>query len=231
MERRQADAFLRSVTWLADAPADFQDQVLAKCDMLRFGRSDLIYDAGDEASGLFGVVEGHLEVHLPAPGVDATLSYIGGPGSWFGDIAAVTGQRRKIGIIAGSDCQLLRLPRSEIARMTASDPIVWRHFLFLLARNYAKTMSVVSALKQSDPVRRVACMLLVLSEESLGATGIAASQSDIAELTHLGRSKVNASLKALEGLGHIRRRYGLVEVTNATGLRDFISGPVSRNPQ
>lgn len=37
-------------TWLTGTTADFQDQVLAKCDMLRFGKSDLIYDAGDEAS-------------------------------------------------------------------------------------------------------------------------------------------------------------------------------------
>jgi len=43
----------------------------------------------------------------------------------------------------------------------------------------------------------------------------------LAELTHLGRSKVNASLKALEAGGHIRRRYGSIEVTSAAGLRDF----------
>jgi CRP/FNR family transcriptional regulator, cyclic AMP receptor protein len=229
MDRRQAEAFLRSVTWLAEAPVQFQNQVLAKCDMVRFKKSDLIYDAGDEASGLFGVVEGYLEVHLPAPGVTATLSYIGGPGSWFGDIAAVTGQRRRIAIVAGSDCQLLRLPRVEIARMTASDPIVWRYFLFLLASNYAKAMSVVTALKQADPVRRVAHMLLILSEEDLGGTGILASQFDLAELTHLGRSKVNASLKALEGRGHIRRRYRVIEVTSAPALRDFIAEPGAGN--
>jgi CRP/FNR family transcriptional regulator, cyclic AMP receptor protein len=228
MERRQAEAFLRRVTWLGEAPEDFQDQVLAKCDMLRYKKSDLIYDAGDEASGLFGVVEGHLEVHLPAPGVTPTLSYIGGPGSWFGDIAAVTGARRRIAIIAGSDCQLLRLPRLEITRMTASDPILWRQFLLLLARNYAKAISLVWALKQDDPVKRVACLLLILSEENSAGTEIAASQWDIAELINLGRSKVNSSLKALEGRGHIRRRYGSIEVTNAVALRDFIAGPSER---
>jgi CRP/FNR family transcriptional regulator, cyclic AMP receptor protein len=115
--------------------------------------------------------------------------------------------------------------------MTASDPIVWRYFLFLLARNYAKAMSVIWALKQDDPVRRVACMLLILTEEDLGGTGIVASQWDLAELTHLGRSKVNSSLKALEGRGHIRRRYGSIELTNAIGLRDFVSQPVSRDPK
>ncbi len=47
--------------------------------------------------------------------------------------------------------------------------------------------------------------------------------SGLAELTNLGRSKVNSSLKALEGRGHIRRRYGSIEVTNAPGLRDFVA--------
>jgi CRP/FNR family transcriptional regulator, cyclic AMP receptor protein len=225
MDRRQAEAFLRSVTWLAEAPVHFQDQVLAKCDMVRFKKSDLIYDAGDEASGLFGVVEGYLELHLPAPGVTATLSYIGGPGSWFGDIAAVTGEPRRITIAAGTDCQLLRLPRLEIVRMTANDPILWRQFTLLLVRNYIKAMGLIWTLKQDDPVKRVACLLLILNEEDLGGAGIAASQSDIAELSNLGRSKVNSSLKALEGRGHVRRRYGAIEVTSATGLREFIAGP------
>ena len=65
--------------------------------------------------------------------------------------------------------------------MTNSDPIVRRNFLFLLARNYAKAMNVVAALKQADPVRRVAFMLFILSEESLRGGGIGVSQSDLAE--------------------------------------------------
>ena len=48
--------------------------------MVRFKKSDLIYDAGDEASGLFGLSKVISKLHLPAPGVAATLSYIGGPG-------------------------------------------------------------------------------------------------------------------------------------------------------
>jgi CRP/FNR family transcriptional regulator, cyclic AMP receptor protein len=231
MDRRQAEAFLRSVTWLADAPVQFQDQVLAKCDMVRFKKSDLIYDAGDEASGLFGVVEGYLELHLPAPGVAATLSYIGGPGSWFGDIAAVTGEPRRITIAAGTDCQLLRLPRLEIVRMTANDPALWRQFLLLLVSSNVKLMSLIWALKQDDPVKRVACLLLILSEEDLSRTGIAASQWNIAEMSDLGRSKVNAALKALEGRGHIRRRYGSIQVANATGLRDFNFGASFARPE
>ena len=113
--------------------------------------------------------------------------------------------------------------------MTANDPLLWRPFTLLLVRNYIKAMSLIWTLKQDDPVKRVACLLLILKEEDLGEAGIAASQSDIAELSHLGRSKVNSSLKALEGRGHIRRRYGSIEVIDATGLRDFIAEPRAGN--
>jgi DNA-binding MarR family transcriptional regulator len=90
----------------------------------------------------------------------------------------------------------------------------------LLAQNYARTLRAVYALKQADPLRRVAAMLLVLIEDNpLAATEGQVSQSDIAELTNLGRTKVNTSLKALERRGIIRRGYASIEVTDAPALR------------
>jgi CRP/FNR family transcriptional regulator, cyclic AMP receptor protein len=104
--------------------------------------------------------------------------------------------------------------------MTDSDPLAWRYFLLLLARNYARTVRVVYALKQADPLRRVAAMLLVLIEDNPpGAMEAQASQSDIAELANLGRTKVNASLKALERRGMIRRGYASIEVTDSQALQ------------
>jgi hypothetical protein len=47
-----------------------------------------------------------------------------------------------------------------------------------------------------DPLRRVAATLLLLIDDNLqGEMEARASQSDIAEIANLGRSKVNASLK------------------------------------
>jgi CRP/FNR family cyclic AMP-dependent transcriptional regulator len=225
-EKRQADALLRRVTWLAQTPPKFQDQLLSRADLLRLKKGDLVYEVGDDATGLFGVAEGHVEVHAPCAGVDATLSFVGGPGFWFGDIAAFTGQPRRVGIVARTDCRLLRVPRAQIVRLAETDPEVWRSFSLLLARNYAKAMGIIHALKQSDPARRVAAMLAVLVEDNAAGVTIApASQRDIGELAHLGRSKVNASLKALESRGLIRRRYRSIEVIDAPGLRKFVHEP------
>jgi CRP/FNR family cyclic AMP-dependent transcriptional regulator len=75
---------------------------------LRLKKGELLYDVGDDATGLFGVAEGHVEVHVPRAGVEATLSFVGGPGFWLGDIAALTGHPRRVGIVARTDCRLLR---------------------------------------------------------------------------------------------------------------------------
>jgi CRP/FNR family transcriptional regulator, cyclic AMP receptor protein len=194
--------------------------LLAKCDILRLRKAETLYDVGDAATGLYGVVEGYIELRIPERGVGSTLSYLGGPGCWFGDIAAVTGQPRRVSIVGRSACRLLRLPRAEVVRMTEADALAWRYFLLLLAQNYARTLRVVYALKQEDPLRRVAATLLLLIDDNLqGEMEARASQSDIAEIANLGRSKVNASLKALEGRGMIRRGYASIEVTDAPALR------------
>ena len=220
MQETQGDAFIRRVTWLAETPVSFQDRLLAKCDVLQLQKAEALYDVGDAATGLYGVIEGYIELRVPESGVASTLSYVGGPGCWFGDIAAVTGQPRRVSIVGRSACRLLRLPRAEVVRMTERDPEVWRYFLLLLARNYARTLRVVYALKQADPLRRVAAMLLLLIDDNLqGEMEAQASQSDLAELANLGRTKVNASLKALEGREIIRRGYASIEVADLQALQ------------
>jgi CRP/FNR family transcriptional regulator, cyclic AMP receptor protein len=176
MDREQAEAFLRNRTWLSETSTDFQDRMLAKCNFLQFQANGSVYEAQDEPSGLFGVAEGHIELHLPARDGGPTLTFIGAPGFWAGDIAAVTGQPRRISIVAGSDCQLLRISRAEILRMAASDPAVWRYIAVLLARNYRTAIDVVDALGRADPTARVAATLLNLMEnppEDQGAIRVA----------------------------------------------------------
>jgi CRP-like cAMP-binding protein len=227
MEKQRAHAFIRCVTWLAETPAEFQDQILAKCDLLLFQAGESVYDVGDEPGGVFGVVEGHIELHLPAHDRGPTLTLIGGPGFWAGDIAAVTGQPRRITILAGSDCQLLRFSRAEILRMAANDPVVWRYLTLLLARNLRKSIDVIDAISRHDPVARVAATLLNLMEDPpQDQSAISASQSDLAALTRLSRSAVNAALRDLQAQGLIHRRYGAIDVSDAPALREFVWRPV-----
>ncbi len=189
---------------------------------MRLKARQIIYEAGDEPGGLFGVVQGHAELHMPLRGLESTLTYIGGPGFWMGDAAAVAGYRRLISVRASSNCQVFRLARLELHRLATSNPIVWSYMAMLLAKNLATALCLIDALKRNDTVSRVAATLANLMKDlPKGKSVLNVSQAEIASMAHLGRGSVNAALKNLQTRGWIRIRYGSIELTSASGLRRF----------
>lgn len=227
MDKQQAAVFIRSQGWLSTTPSDFQDRLLSRCDLLTLDAGQVAFRAGDDAGGLFGIVEGRIELHLDLKSDDPTLGYICGPGYWVGDNATIARRRRRLTMVAGSvGCQALRLPRAEMLRMTQYDPGEWRYFAELLARNYLNAMDVIDALKRSDPVERVAATLCnLLDGSSDGQNTVNASQSDFGSLTQLGRGTVNAALNSLEKKDLVRRRYGSIEIPSVSALREFVWEP------
>ncbi|HEX8815027.1 MAG TPA: Crp/Fnr family transcriptional regulator [Terriglobales bacterium] len=222
LRRQEAEAAVRRFGWLSETDRHFQDRLLARCDLLAFKPTQYIYQAGDEGGGLVGVVAGQIEIHLPVQRLDSTLIYLAGPGFWTGEAAAVRGHARLISLIARTHCQLLRLPRYELQRMTAADPSFWRFIAILIAGNERRTLRVIDALRCNDPVRRIATMLTTLLGDS-GTDGrtLEVSQAELAAMCNLARGSISAGLRKLEQRGLIRRRYGAIEVGDCELLRHF----------
>ena len=238
MDKQAAAAFVRRHGWLSRMPAPFQDEVIARSDLLTLGHGQSIYHAGDPAGGLFAVVAGRIEFHYPASSENPTLAYVCGPGIWAGDSGAVLGRRRRVTLIAGAGLQTLRLPRSEMQRITNADPFAWRCFADLLANNSRNMLDVIDALRRSDPIERIAMTLCnLLLDQPEGEVIVRASQADLGSMAQLGRGTVNAALADLEKRGLIRRSYAAVDVIDAVALRDFADGlsellePVQRSSQ
>jgi CRP/FNR family cyclic AMP-dependent transcriptional regulator len=221
MDRQEASAFIRQNGWLATTPDDFKEQILARCSLLAVSAGSTIFRAADDTGSIFAVVEGQFELHLALQGQDPTLAHICGPGSWLGNTAAMTGRRRRITAIAGAHgCHTLQLSTAEIGRIADRNPRAWRYFAELHARNYLTALDVIDALKRSDPRDRlVATLCNLLDGLTKGNKFLHVSQSDIAALTRLGRSKVNAVLNDLERQDLVRRKYGAVEIPNVAALR------------
>ena len=206
-------------------PPEFQRDVAARCDVLRYRKAERVYDAGDDTGGLFGVVEGRLEIHMPAKDGRPTLSYVTGPGFWTGDLAALTGRQRRISILAGSDCTLLRLTRAAMTSITDSQPGAWRSFAVLSAINLAVALDVIEAMRCTDPVDRVAATLFNLAFSNPGGTlPIEISQAELGALTRLSRSAVNRAIGNLEARGLVRVAYSRIEIVDAKKFAAFVRG-------
>jgi CRP/FNR family transcriptional regulator, cyclic AMP receptor protein len=227
VEREAAARVVQSVGWLSTLPLPFQHVVLARSDLLHYPEATPLYDVGDDASGLFGVVEGMLELHLPWKRRDNTLAHLGGPGFWAGDAGAIAGNSRRIAIRSRPGARLFRLPRAEVLRITQEDPSSWRHFAMLLAGNSLTAIAIIDALKRDDPLERVAATLLNLVDSShVDRPVLQASQSDVGALARLGRSSVNVALAELEQRGWLRRQYGALEIIDLAALRRFAEAEV-----
>lgn len=225
MDKLAAGAFVRRHGWLSRTPVPFQDEVIARSDLLSLTGGQALYHADDPAGGLFAIVAGRIELHYPVTGDDPTLAYICGPGIWAGDTAAVGGRRRRMTLIAGSGLQALRLPRAQLLRIADADPLAWRYFAELVANNYFNCLDVIDALRRGDPIERIAMSLCnLLFEQPEGEVVVNASQADLGAMTQLSRGTANTALGALESRGLIRRGYGVIEILDTAALRDFAQG-------
>ena len=209
--------------WLARTPAAFREEILRRCDVLHLRRGQSAYEMGDEPGGLYGVSSGRLDVHLPSR-VDApSLTWLAAPGFWTGDIAAVTGTRRQITLIAGADSRVLRLSRASMIQIVEADPQAWLHFAELLARNFATALSAIALLRLDSPIARICALLAGLAvDDTDPSPTVRASQAEIAAMTQLGKTAVNASLSELEAAGVIQRRYASVRVLDIDRCRSLM---------
>lgn len=224
IQRADASLLLRS-GWLAEALEPFQLEILKSCTLITLGAAEAVYQPGDETGGLIGVAHGSLEMHVKGHGVGHSLSLIAGPGFWTGDLAALTGRPRRIGLIAREPTKVVRLPRSDMMRIAKAAPETWQYFAQLLARNLATAIDMVDALKREDPAERVGKVLLnLLAAMPNFPDRIEVSQADLGAIAGLSRSSVHKALTDLEKRGWIERSYASVHIKDWPALADFMLG-------
>jgi CRP-like cAMP-binding protein len=224
MDKKAAIDFAKSHGWLTTTPEEFQAKVAARADLIRLEAKQPLYAAGDSSGGLFGLIEGRLDMHLTTLGNTDTLAFVVSPGMWIGDIAAVTGAQRVMSIIACTPCYILRLPRSEMLRIVEQSPAAWFHIAEMLAQNFARAIEMIELLRCPDPTRRIAALLCNLVGNRAPAP-IRISQIEMAEMAHLGRTNVQSALLDLAQKGLVKRGYASVEIIDIVALKHFIQSP------
>jgi CRP/FNR family transcriptional regulator, cyclic AMP receptor protein len=161
VKKKDALEVARTVGWLSRTPAAFQEKILAHCELITLPASQSVYGEGDDAGGIFCVIEGSVGLHMYAPNGSPTLGHVCGSGFWLGDLAAMTGRPRKITILTRSPSWLLRLSRPSLNSMVSNEE-TWRHLSSLIALSYSISLDIISALRRDQPLERVAASILNL---------------------------------------------------------------------
>lgn len=225
MTREFDVSILRRRGWLARTTPDFAEAVLARSDLIVLNPGEALYQAGDPAGGLFGLLEGQVEVHALPRGDVPTLMHVCGPGFWTGEFSTVTGGARLIALQGRVQSRIMRLSRAEFLRIADNNPQAWQQLMLLVVHNLALSIAVIEALRRDNLTERLAMTLVNLAGEIAERPAVIhVSQNDLASLAHMSRASVNAALARLRDRGLVRYAYGTVTVTDLGGLSVYQDG-------
>ena len=110
--KRALDSHLRSVPVLAPLTADFIDHLREHVELLRFHPGQVICTQGELADSFYLVRLGFVKVSQHRPGGDLVLAYLA-RGSYFGEMALLTGTPRTATCRALDHVEVVRIPRGR----------------------------------------------------------------------------------------------------------------------
>ena len=211
-------------------PERFREATLSKAVLKRCEPGSTIISAGEEPRGLFGVAEGGLRVAIAPDNSGPFYAHFFQPGSWFGEVPAITGRHYVIGLVAARETTLLHLPTHALNEILRDDPSSWRHLAQLVVEHMEIAIGFVADMMRRDHTRRFAAILTRLGgcrapspRAETKLIDIDYSQEDLAAMTNLARTTVNGILNQLQESGVVDLSYRRIRIIDAEKLRAMIA--------
>jgi CRP/FNR family cyclic AMP-dependent transcriptional regulator len=216
-------AVLSKRGWLADRPPALQLALARIARPRRFAAGEALYRYGDIANGIFGLVDGGLDISIPrADGLDVTV-HRADPGFWIGDLALFVGQTRLVSVVAAVDTNVVHLPQAGLRRLLEAAPEYYPDFYALTYENVSVLLRLLANLAISPSETRVAVRLLMY-DDSQQKTGLKISQNKLAELIGLSVPTLQRVLKRLQEDKLIKVGYGRIDILDRQRLLSLCDG-------
>lgn len=234
MSRREATPAallpaLRSNAWFAGCPADLQQALFDRSQVLRLAAGEALFGRGDEAEGLCCVIAGALQVGALQPdGTRTLLAYVE-PYQWFGEISMLDGLPRTHDAVADPEAAVLVVPRAALHAWLAEHPAHWQYLARLACAKLRLLFGVLEDIQLLSLEQRLAKRLW-LTAHGYDAEGtplrrtIRVPQEQLALMLGVTRQSVNKALRKLEAQGLLALRYGAIELLDATALQRLAQG-------
>jgi len=207
-------------------PPEVQQVLLSIAKPRTLEDGQWVFQSGDPADALFGVVQGSLRVSvLSAQGTEAVVSILEA-GHWFGDISLFTGLPRFNHVKAAGPADIAVIPATEFHALIAAQPDIHLAFTKLLCLRLRITTAWIDDAILNPLAVRLATRLLAIDHRgeqraegaSSGTHLLNISQDDLAASLGVSRQSVNRQLKLWEQDGTLRIQYRKIELLNLRQL-------------
>lgn len=117
LSTEEASEILRRSDFFAASGAPAIKQLASLAELVRVPFGDRLFDKGDVGTAMYFLVHGRVRLHNG----EVVIGHLG-PGAVFGEVAALSQERRSASVTAASDTVLLKLEQDAIYSTLASQP-------------------------------------------------------------------------------------------------------------
>lgn len=197
----------------ADAPA--LAEAARHCRVRRLAAGATLFVQGSAARGLYGVVEGEMDLRFSA--VDGAVSTIevAPPGRLFGLAALAGGRPSSYEAVARHASQVLVIAPAAYECLMDRLPGFGRALMAEFAQRHDGTLRLLHASRLQSAAERLSIALAQLRDagragppEEDGACLVRTTQAELAALAGLSRQTVNQWLQRWQAQGWLRIVYG-----------------------
>ncbi|PRY22616.1 CRP-like cAMP-binding protein [Aliiruegeria haliotis] len=212
-------AFLGRVGWLAECPRSSRDLIFGSARLVRFAEDEPVYRMGDRSDGVYGFVDGGLQIMLPRDNQEIVPIHLSEPGFWVGESAFFSDSTRLVSVVATRPTVGLHVPRASVIELLESHPDIIQDFYALSHRNLATALKLLANLTIANSTSRIA-QRLVYYDEIAGKCGapIRLTQEDLANLVAVSLPTVERVLRGLGDAGAVETGRGQIRVLDRRKL-------------
>lgn len=212
--------------WLHLQPETIRAAVLDACKVIDLDRGEGAMHLGSEGGGLYGLIDGWLDVLISPGAMEPTLVHVATTGWWFGDSALLTQSPKRGAHVARTACRIAYLPEEAAEFMAREGLDIWRSIAFISVGVIDHAFLVIAANRSHHPLDRTKLALRILLGDGLPfAAGaplspqvLPISQAEFAEIANLSRNASGDALRELAQMGVIRLGYREIEVLDRKAL-------------
>lgn len=216
--------FVDRCVWAADLSEEQRDIVRRAMCVREYSQGDYVCHKGDMAEHWLGVLEGIVKITTVSPS-GKSVTFTGVPtGGWFGEGAVLKGEIRKYDVMALRRSRIAFLPRETFQWLLDTSLPFTRFLLTQFNERLGQFIAAVEYERLLDIDSRVARAVSSLFNEHLYpglGTTLEISQEEIGLLAGISRQRANQALKVLEQQGLVKVDYGVIEVLDLEGLRQY----------
>lgn len=219
MSRKTAERLICERGWLSHMPEPFRARLLQNAQLLKYEAGQIIFRTGEPAGGIYGLVAGTVIVNTAPPGSAPRLIHIALPGGWTGEDSFMTGQPRRIELVAQSKTWVMHVPIKVMEQMVALNPNDIRAFGTISILASDSLLRIVHDLQKKDVSSRIASALHRMSWAT--DSPVTVSQENLSIITNTSRKQVNNVIQRFVEKGWVETRYRAITVTNPVALRQY----------